>query len=378
MSRGADGRRWRAALAAPHRHPPTFSRSLPETVRELEALEHLMHPIEGIYAFDRDFEVACCDRLDDLARALLPGRRARTDMADMEAREGERAAHEPLPQIGKGLRLCFSVAHDMTEIANTIEAAIEDAAAGRIDDLVNAFATRKLQHDRAEILLVPVDDATGAELERSLLLAGRANRADDGRTGGNAELCQIEADAAADGVHKQDVTCVGAADRVEQVPGRQRLNEKGSGLVEADRLGDAKKRLCRHSTKLGERTGILREAGNPIADRNRRDARADRRDLSREFYPRHQRITLGVRIDAPPHHRIGEVEATIGHAHLRLTWTGDRLERIADDHGLAGASRLVENDSTHSQGSPPLSRGAHLCPQPPGRIHVGGYRKRKL
>ena len=128
-------------------------------------------------------------------------------------------------RLGNGLSLRFAVAHDMTELADQREAAVEDAGAGGIErpcrrprPPVKAItASTKSSSSRLMTLAAPYSSARFS-LPLVPTVPMTVAPACDG------ELRREQADAAADRVDQHDVARLGRADVVEQMPGGQPLD----------------------------------------------------------------------------------------------------------------------------------------------------------
>ena len=122
-------------------------------------------------------------------------------MAEMEAREGQRLRHQPLPEIGKRPALGLAEAHDMAELADRSRSCGRGCWRRSSSTILSTplpsvkviTASTKSSSSRLMTFAAPI-------LERAPLLAFRAHRADDGRAGLHGELRREQADAAADRV----------------------------------------------------------------------------------------------------------------------------------------------------------------------------------
>src|SRR5271166_3710290 len=286
-----------------------------ELARDLprgQTFEHRAGLLEWKRLFNSNPQRAGHDPADHFVDTLAPRVGSKIDMTEMKAGEGQRFRHQPLPQIGKWPALGFAETDDMPEFADCRKAAVENARAGRIDNLVDALAPGESHCSRDEILFLSIDDLRRAELERAFFLAARADRADHGGAGMDGELGCEQADSAPDGVKQDDVPGLGDADIVQEMPGRQSLEREARGDVQAHPVGDGDEPLSGSNALICEASGLLQERGDGVADRKAAHVRPHIGDPPRDFEPADEGISLRMRVSPLRDHGVGEIAAAIG------------------------------------------------------------------
>src|SRR5271155_1472183 len=189
---------FRSDPRAPHpSHRIDGEDQFPRHLARRKPIEHFARLLEWEHGLDVHPQPSLGDAAHDFIEASTPFVGAEIDMTEMEARERERFRHQPLPEIGQRAPFGFAVAYDVSQLSDAGEAAVQNAGAGGIDDLVDAPAARERHHGGDEILTRAIADQSRAVFERALFLSPRAHRADSGRPRLHRQLRREQAEAAA-------------------------------------------------------------------------------------------------------------------------------------------------------------------------------------
>ena len=208
----------RAFAFRSERTAPRLSRRIdsedqfPRHLARRKPIEHFTRLLEWEHGLDVHLQPSPRDAAHDFIEASTPFVGAEIDMTEMEAREGERLRHQPLPEIGQRAPFGFAVAHDVSELSDAGEAAVENAGARGVDELADAPAPSERHDGGDEILILAIDDQGRATFERALFLSARADRADHGRPRLHRQLRREQAETAADRMQKDHVPSPGHAD----------------------------------------------------------------------------------------------------------------------------------------------------------------------
>ena len=142
--------------------------------------------------------------------------------------------------------------HDQTALeGDALRRALEGVAPNRVVDDVGAMTAGEVLHRLGDVLLVVLDHQVGAEPPADCGLLRRADRGDDDRTGGLAELDGGAADAARGAVHQQELAGLELRPAVQAEPARLVVDEERGRLLEGHRVRNLEHVLRARMRELG-------------------------------------------------------------------------------------------------------------------------------
>jgi hypothetical protein len=124
------------------------------------------------------------------------------------------------------------------------------------------------------------------------------------------------------------------------------VDGKRGPLLERERVRQRQRLIGRNRDELGM-AAEPRSGHHPVADREARDAVADRIDLSGDLVADDARRRRRVRIDARAGHQVGEVDARRPDGDPHLARPGLRVRPLFDLQDL-GPAVLRDDDCFHS------------------------------
>ena len=262
-------------------------------------------------------------------------------------------AHQPFPEIGKRPALRLAEAHDVTELADRRETAVEDAGAGRIHHLVDALAAGEARittstkssssrlttlaapksSARSSLPFVPTVPMTVAPARTASCVANRPTP---------PPMAWIRMTSPGLVTLTLCSRCHAVSAWIGKAAAMSRPMPAGIGI----------KRFDPGHALIGEAARFLQESRDAVADLHARYARSERSDPAGDLEPADDRIALRMRIGSADDHRVGEIAAAIGDVDQRFAGTGYRLRRVAHPQIVFDAGSV---DDDRAQGCRPVA-----------------------
>src|SRR6516162_2678043 len=142
-------------------------------------------------------------------------------MANVEARESQRARQQAFTNVGVRHPLCFSDTDHLAKFMDDIETAIECSCPERVDDQIDTVAAGQIQNHGFEVFGGSEHNALSTVFESARVLAGAADRANDVGSRLYRKLRAVKTDTPADSMNQNPVAAVNASDGVQHVVSRE-------------------------------------------------------------------------------------------------------------------------------------------------------------